>query len=87
MPPHSNGAELETCDAVVLHRNVCHQLSTQEGRSVFSVLASVARTCHKMGVLPRITVENVARDPDRSIFKPPPEQGRAESVAPIAAVY
>ena len=47
MPPHNNAAELEIRDAVVLHRNVRHQLSKPEGREVFSVLISVARTCHK----------------------------------------
>ena len=42
MPPHNNAAELEIRDAVVLHRNVRHQLSKPEGREVFSVLISVA---------------------------------------------
>ena len=57
MPPHNNGAELEIRDAVVLHRNVRHQLSEPEGREVFSVLVSVARTCHKRGMFPRVAVE------------------------------
>ena len=64
MPPHNNAAELEIRDAVVLHRNVRHQLSKPEGREVFSVLISVARTCHKQGIFPRVAVENLIRDPD-----------------------
>ena len=71
MPPHNNGAELEIRDTVVLHRNVRHQLSEPEGREVFSVLISVARTCHKQGIFPRVAVEDLIRDPDWSIFKPP----------------
>ena len=80
MPPHNNGAELEIRDAVVLQRNVRHQLSTPEGREVFSVLVSVARTCHKRGIFPRVAVENLVRDPGWSIFEPPPEQERKEPV-------
>ena len=71
MPPHNNGAELEIRDTVVLHRNVRHQLSEPEGREVFSVLISVARTCHKQGIFPRAAVEGLIRDSDWSIFKPP----------------
>ena len=71
MPPHNNGAELEIRDTVVLHRNVRHQLSEPEGREVFSVLISVARTCHKQEIFPRAAVEGLIRDPDWSIFKPP----------------
>ena len=71
MPPHNNGAELEIRDTVVLHRNVRHQLSEPEGREVFSVLISVARTCHKQGIFPRVAVEQLIRDPDWGIFEPP----------------
>ncbi len=74
MPPHNNAAELEIRDAVVLHRNVRHQLSKPEGREVFSVLISVARTCHKQGIFPRVAVENLIRDPDWHIFKPPEQR-------------
>ena len=84
MPPHNNAAELEMRDAVVLHRNVRHQLSEPEGREVFSVLVSVARTCHKRGIFPRVAVEELARDPDWSIFRPP-EQERKEPVMLAAA--
>ena len=49
MPPHNNAAELEIRDSVVLHRNVRHQISEPEGRAVFSVLVSVARTCYGGG--------------------------------------
>ena len=58
MPPHSNAAELEIRDAVDLHRNTGGR---REGE-VFSVLISVARTCHKQGIFPRY-VENLIRDP------------------------
>ena len=85
MPPHNNGAELEIRDTAVLHRNVRHQLSTAEGREVFSVLVSVARTCHKLGIFPRTAVECLIRDPDWRLFKPPPGQGHQELVAPVAA--
>ena len=64
MPPHNNGAELEMRYTAVLHRNVRHQLSTAEGREVFSVLVSVARTCRKLGIFPRTAVECLIRDPD-----------------------
>ena len=56
---HNNAAELEIRDAVVLHRNVCHRLSEPEGQEIFSVLISVARTCHKQGIFPRIAVEGL----------------------------
>ena len=69
MPPHNNAAELEIRDTVVLHRNVRHQLSEPEGREVFSVLISVARTCYKQGIFPRVAVENIIRNPDWSIFE------------------
>ena len=91
MPPHNNAAELEIRDTVVLHRNVRHQLSEPEGRHVFSVLVSVARTCQKMGIFPRMAVERMIEDPDWRIFKPPdcPERAerpvRAAAAAPSAA--
>ena len=81
MPPHINAAELEIRDSVVLHRNVRHQLSEPEGRAVFSVLVSVARTCYKRGIFPRIAVEELAKDPDWSIFKPP--DGRSPPCWPL----
>ena len=84
MPPHNNGAELEIRDTAVLHRNVRHQLSTAEGRKVFSVLVSVARTCRKLGIFPRTAVENLIRDPDWRLFKPPPDQECQKLVAPVA---
>ena len=84
MSPHNNAAELEIRDSVVLHRNVRHQLSEPEGRAVFSVLVSVARTCYRRGIFPRMAVEELARDPDWSIFKPP-EQERKEPAMLAAA--
>ena len=47
-----------------------HNEAEPEGREVFSVLISVARTCHKQGIFPRVAVEDLIRDPDWSIFKP-----------------
>ena len=85
MPPHNNAAELEIRDTVVLHRNVRHQLSEPEGREVFSVLISVARTCHKQGIFPRIAVEEMIRDSDWSIFKPPEQVQKKITVKAIAA--
>ena len=85
MPPHNNAAELEIRDAVVLHRNVRHQLSKPEGREVFSVLISVARTCHKQGIFPRVAVENLIRDPDWHIFKPPEQAQKEIAVEAVAA--
>ena len=86
MPPHNNAAELEIRDTVVLHRNVRHQLSEPEGREVFSVLVSVARTCQKMGMFPRMAVERMIEDLDWRIFKPPDCPERAElSVQATAA--
>ena len=85
MPPHNNAAELEIRDAVVLHRNVRHQLSKPEGRDVFSVLISVARTCHKQGIFPRVAVENLIRDPDWHIFKPPEQVQKEIAVEAVAA--
>ena len=66
-----------------LHRNVRHQLSEPEGRDVFSVPISVARTCHKQGIFPRQAVENIIRDPGWSIFRPP-EQDQKVSVPAVA---
>ena len=63
MPPHNNAAELEIRDTVVLHRNVRYHLSEPEGMGVFSVLISVARTCHKQGIFSRVAVEATIRDP------------------------
>ena len=85
MPPHNNAAKLEIRDAVVLHRNVRHQLSKPEGREVFSVLISVARTCHKQGIFPRVAVENLIRNPDWSIFKPPEQVQKEITVEAVAA--
>ena len=86
MPPHNNGAELEIRDTAVLHKNVRRQLSTIQGREVFSVLVSVARTCRKLGIFPRTAVECLIKDPDWGWFKPPPGQERQELIAPVAAV-
>ena len=85
MPPHNNGAELEIRDTVVLHRNVRHQLSEPEGREVFSVLISVARTCHKQGIFPRVAVEELIRDPGWNIFEPPDLAQNEIAVKAVAA--
>ena len=84
MPPHIDAAELEIRDSVVLHRNARHQLSEPEGRAAFSVLVSVARACYKQGIFPRMSVEELAKDPDWGIFKPP-EQERKEPAMLAAA--
>ncbi len=62
----------------MLHRNVRRQLSTPEGRQVFSVLVSVARTCQKLGMFPRAAVECMIEYPDWRIFRPPDCPERAE---------
>ena len=67
MPPHNNAAELEIRDAVVLHRNVRHHLANALGREVFSIMISVACTCHKQGILPRFALEDLIRNPDWDI--------------------
>ena len=83
MPPHNSAAELEIRDAAVLHRNVRHHLSSPEGRKVFSVLISVARTCHKQAIFPRVALEELIRDPGWSVFRPP-DQDRKEIALPAA---
>ena len=85
MPPHNNATELEIRDAVVLHRNMRHQLSEPEGREVFSVLVSVARTCHKRGIFPRVAVEELARNSAWSIFKPPEQKRKEPAILAVAA--
>ena len=81
MPPHNDAAELEIRDVVVLHRNVRHKLSEAE---VFSVLVSVAPTCYKQEMFPRVAVEERAKDPGWSILRPP-ERERKEAVILAAA--
>ena len=95
-PHNNNAAEPGMCDTAVLHRSVRHRLSGRGGREVFSVPVSVARTCQKMGMFPRMAVENAIKDPDWRISKPPDCPERAElsvqaatttpSAAAIAAV-
>ena len=85
MPPHNNAAELEIRDTAVLHRNVRHHLSEPEGREVFSVLISVARTCHKRGIFPRVVVEKLVKDPAWSIFKPPDPERKETAMLAVAA--
>ena len=85
MPPHNNAAELEIRDTAVLHRNVRHHLSEPEGREVFSVLISVARTCHKRGIFPRVVVEKLVKDPAWSIFKPPDQERKETAMLAVAA--
>ena len=84
MPPHNNASELKVRGTVVLHRNVRHQPSEPDGREVFSVLISVARTCRKQEIFPRVAVEEMIRDPDWSIFKPP-ERTRKEIIMKAVA--
>ena len=84
MPPHNNGAELEIRDTVVLHRNVRHQLSEPEGREVFSMLIQMARTCYRQGIFPRVAVEELIKDPDWSIFKPPDLAQKGIAVKAVA---
>ena len=47
------------------------------------MLVSVARTCRKLGIFPRTAVENLVRDLDWRLFRPPPKQERPELVAPV----
>ena len=46
---------------------------------------SVARTCQKMGMFPRMAVERMIEDPDWRIFKPPDCPGRVERPVQAAA--
>ncbi len=85
MPPHNNAAELEIRDTAVLHRNVRHHLSEPEGREVFSLLISVACTCHKRGIFPRVAVEELIRDPAWSIFRPPDQERKEPAMLAVAA--
>ena len=82
---NNNAAELEMRDAVVPHRSVSRQLSGLEGRQASPVLVSVARTCQKLGVFPRVAVERTVMDPDWRIFRPPdrPERGQAVLAVPV----
>ena len=81
MPPHNNDAERDIRDTAVLQRNVRHKLSVVEGMQVFSVLILVARTCHKQGILPRIAVESLIKDPDWKLFKPPSPREEMSEIA------
>ena len=85
MPPHNNQAELEIRDAVVLQRNVRHKLCTPEGMRIFSVLSSVARTSNKMAIFARQVVENLVKDPEWSMFEPPPKEVQAECITTMAS--
>ena len=85
MPPHNNDAEWDIRDTSVLQRNVRHKLCEPDGMNVFAVLVSVSRTCYKQGIFPRIAVEELIKNPDWSIFKPPNNEKKADAVA-VAAI-
>ena len=85
MPPHNNDAERDIRDTSVLQRNVRHKLCEPDGMNVFAVLVSVSRTCYKQGIFPRIAVEELIKNPDWSIFKPPNIEKKADAVA-VAAI-
>ena len=68
-------------DTSVLQRNVRHKLCEPDGMNVFAVLVSVSRTCYKQGIFPRIAVEELIKNPDWSIFKPPNIEKKADAVA------
>ena len=53
--------------------------------NVFAVLVSVSRTYHKQEIFPRTAVEELIRNPDWSIFKPPNSEKKADAVA-VAAI-
>ena len=85
MPPHNNDAERDIRDTSVLQRNVRHKLCEPDGVNVFAVLVSVSHTCYKQGIFPRIAVEELIKNPDWSIFKPPNIEKKADAVA-VAAI-
>ena len=84
-PHNNNAAEPGMLDMVVPHRSVRHRLSGRGGREVF-VHVSVARTCQKRGMFPRVAVENAIKDPDWRIFKPPDRPERERDVLAAPAV-
>ena len=85
LPPHNNAAELEIRDGIVLQQNVRHHLPTPEGRQVFSVLISVARTCHKQGIFPQVAIEELMHDPSWRIFQLP-EPKQQDCTVPVIAM-
>ena len=70
--------------AIVL-QNVRHQLSAPEGREVFPVLISVAHTCHKQEIFPRVALGELMHDPSWSMFKPS-EPKQQDCTVPTVAV-
>ena len=70
MPPHNNASELAIRDAVVRQRNVRHQITTPEGRDVFSRLLTFAATCQMNGIFPCRAVVEMLRDPQWDMFNP-----------------
>ncbi len=80
MPPHNNAAELAIRDGPVRHRNVRHQITTPEGREVFSRLLTFVMTCGMNDVFPCRAVVEMLRDPGWDMFNPGPPAPRDWSV-------
>ena len=76
MPPHNNPAELEIRDGVVGQRNVRHQITTPDGRAIFSRLTTFAITCRKNGMLPCRIVVEMMRNLGWNMFSHGPQAGR-----------
>ena len=80
MPPHNNVTELATRDGPVRHRNVRHQISTPEGREVFSRLLTFVMTCDMNYIFPCRAVVEMLRGPGWDMFNPGPPAPRDWSV-------
>ena len=79
MLSQNNSAELAIRDGVVVQRNVRHQITTPEGREVFSRFVTFTPTCDKNGFYPsRVVV--ILRNQDLDMFNPSPLVGRDRCV-------
>ena len=70
MLPQNNPAELAIRDGVVVQRNVRHQITTPEGREVFSRFVTFTSTCDKNGFYPSRVVVEILHNPDWDMFNP-----------------
>ena len=80
MPPHNNATELAIRDGPVRHRNVRHQITTPEGREIFSRLLTFIMTCGMNHIFPCRAVVEMLRDPGWDMFNPGPPAPRDWSV-------
>ena len=73
-------------DGPVRHRNVRHQITTPEGRGVFSRLLTFVMTCGMNGIFPCRAIAEMLRDPGWGMFNPEPPAPRDGSVfdAPVS---